>query len=301
MVVKIHGLNLGKGIMLGYGSGVVNGLVLGYFGRKMQIGGINSMLNSQAVQVGCKIDLVEMEKELANLNIEDDEEEALILPTDGVSRKLIYDCCLVGCFLMASVVHFPTMKNTMENLWNPLGGVQISYLGGKRYLFKIFHELDIERVIMGAPWTFNNHLLVFHRLKEEEDPMEVPLVFLRFGSNNRGMKNFLHIRVHIDIRYGDNFCPKRLIQGLKEMEIGCDLALRVNTRRASTMNNVWLCEEDDANLGTMVPLMKWIMIEDSPTESGDAKKRPRLRTSLLIANSASNSNPDLKCGDVYLL
>ncbi|MBA0783307.1 hypothetical protein Gotri_001037 [Gossypium trilobum] len=45
-----------------------------------------------------------------------------------------------------------------------------------RYLFKIFHELDIERVIMGASWTFNNHLLFFHRLKEEEDPMEVPIV-----------------------------------------------------------------------------------------------------------------------------
>ncbi|MBA0791231.1 hypothetical protein Gohar_015823 [Gossypium harknessii] len=31
--------------------------------------------------------LIEMEKELANLNTEDGEEEALILPTDGVSRK----------------------------------------------------------------------------------------------------------------------------------------------------------------------------------------------------------------------
>ncbi|KAK5820000.1 hypothetical protein PVK06_025041 [Gossypium arboreum] len=166
-----------------------------------------------------------MEKELANLNIEDGEEEALILPTDGVSRKLIYDCCLVGCFLMASAVHFPAMKNMMENLWHPLGGVQISDLGGKRYLFKIFLELDIERVIMGIPWTFNNHLLVFHRLKEEEDP-------------NRS--------------YGDKFCPKRLIQGLKEMEIGWDLTLKVNTRKASTMNSVCLREKDDANLGTMV-------------------------------------------------
>ncbi|MBA0560808.1 hypothetical protein Golob_017685 [Gossypium lobatum] len=68
----------------------------------------------------------------------------------------------------------------MTNLWHLLGGVQISDVGGKRYLFKFFHELDIDRVIMGTPWIFNIHLLVFHRLKEEEDPMEVPLVSSAF-------------------------------------------------------------------------------------------------------------------------
>ncbi|MBA0625261.1 hypothetical protein Godav_010480 [Gossypium davidsonii] len=28
----------------------------------------------------------------------------------------MYDLCLVGCFVTASVVHFPTMRNTLENL-----------------------------------------------------------------------------------------------------------------------------------------------------------------------------------------
>ncbi|MFQ6625201.1 hypothetical protein Gotur_006000 [Gossypium turneri] len=31
-----------------------------------------------------------------------------------------------------------------------------------------------------ALWTFNNHILVIHRLKEDEDPMQVPLVFSSF-------------------------------------------------------------------------------------------------------------------------
>lgn len=137
----------------------------------------------------------------------------------------------VGCFLTATVVQFPTMKNTMANLWHPLKGVQISDLGGKQYLFRFFHELDLERLIIGTPWTFTNQLLVCHRLKEEDDPMEVPLVFSTFSVQvhdlppkffsktmaklfgdfirefvyyyskqlNQRMKNFLRIRVQIDI------------------------------------------------------------------------------------------------------
>ncbi|MBA0796412.1 hypothetical protein Gohar_007182 [Gossypium harknessii] len=36
-------------------------------------------------------------------------------------------------------------------------------------------ELDIDRVVKGAPWTFNNHLLVFHRLQDNENPMQMVL------------------------------------------------------------------------------------------------------------------------------
>ncbi|MBA0729546.1 hypothetical protein Golax_022726, partial [Gossypium laxum] len=73
------------------------------------------------------------------------------------------------------MVNFQAMKNTLANVWHLIGGVVISDLGEKRFLFKFFHDVDIDKVIKGAPWTFNNHLLVFHRLLEDEDPMEVPL------------------------------------------------------------------------------------------------------------------------------
>ncbi|MBA0615718.1 hypothetical protein Godav_015832, partial [Gossypium davidsonii] len=63
------------------------------------------------------------------------------------------------------------MKSTMANLWHLVKGVQIRDLGEKRYLFKFFHIIDMERVINGAPWTFNNHLLILHKLKGGEDPL----------------------------------------------------------------------------------------------------------------------------------
>lgn len=68
----------------------------------------------------------------------------------------------------------------MENLWHPLGGVQISDLEDMRYFFRFFNKMDVERVENRAPWTFNNHLLILHHLRDEEDPMFVLLVFTKF-------------------------------------------------------------------------------------------------------------------------
>ncbi|MBA0717581.1 hypothetical protein Golax_005382 [Gossypium laxum] len=39
------------------------------------------------------------------------------------------------------------MRNTSANLWNSLGGTQISDLGEKSFLFIFFHLLDIKRVM----------------------------------------------------------------------------------------------------------------------------------------------------------
>ncbi|XP_012436661.1 uncharacterized protein At4g02000-like [Gossypium raimondii] len=92
--------------------------------------------------------------------------------------------------------------------------------------------MDMDRVLKGSPWTFNNHLLILYKLKVGEDPLQVPLVFPPFwvqihevsiglysenlatqmgnflgnfmeydvsylGKENR---NFMRIRVQIDVR-----------------------------------------------------------------------------------------------------
>ncbi|MBA0679618.1 hypothetical protein Goari_011377 [Gossypium aridum] len=95
-----------------------------------------------------------MENKLAELSLEDGEEEILLLPNEFESQKAVYDFCFVGCFLIASVVHFPVMRSTIANLWHPW------------------------RVLNGAPWTFNNHLLVIHRLEDGKDPMKSRRVVL---------------------------------------------------------------------------------------------------------------------------
>ncbi|PPR91267.1 hypothetical protein GOBAR_AA29428 [Gossypium barbadense] len=41
-----------------------------------------------------------------------------------------------------------------------------------------YYEVDLDRFLEESPWMFNNHLLLFHRLRE--DPMVVPLFWSNF-------------------------------------------------------------------------------------------------------------------------
>ncbi|MBA0735290.1 hypothetical protein Gogos_019152 [Gossypium gossypioides] len=172
-----------------------------------------------------------MENELANLSLDNGEEDVLLIPNESGSQSVGEKSNLVWCFLTASIVHFLAMKNTMANVWHPIR-VQTSNLGDKRFYFSFFHKMDMDRVISGVPWTFNNHLLVVHRLENGEDPIKVPLVFVNFWvqvhelamglfskivarqlgdciekflkydskSLSKGVKNFLQIKVWLDAR-----------------------------------------------------------------------------------------------------
>ncbi|MBA0855523.1 hypothetical protein Goshw_015018 [Gossypium schwendimanii] len=123
-----------------------------------------------------------MNEELAELNTEDrEEEDALSLLIDPGLQKLAYEHCSVGYFL-TSIIHYQAMKNTMTNLWHLLGGVHISYLGVKRFLFKFFHEMDVERVSVDIQLgTFIGKFL-------EYDSKQI----------NCGVRSYLRIRVKID-------------------------------------------------------------------------------------------------------
>ncbi|KAG8475964.1 hypothetical protein CXB51_033009 [Gossypium anomalum] len=81
-----------------------------------------------------------MEEEITNLNIVDEEEE----PVQALGNEDVveedYSLCLVGRVLMDSMVHFPSMRNILVDLWQPLGGVSITEIGKKQVLFRFFNE-----------------------------------------------------------------------------------------------------------------------------------------------------------------
>ncbi|MBA0628117.1 hypothetical protein Godav_022888 [Gossypium davidsonii] len=62
-----------------------------------------------------------MEEELANLNLIDEEEDAFHEEATVVDQN--YQFSLVGRCLTDSVVHFPSLCNTMVDLWHPNGGI----------------------------------------------------------------------------------------------------------------------------------------------------------------------------------
>ncbi|MBA0672597.1 hypothetical protein Goklo_029003 [Gossypium klotzschianum] len=68
-----------------------------------------------------------MEDVLANLRLVDDEEEAI--QEDVAIVENFPQFCLVGRCLTDSVVHFPSLRNTMADLWHPIGGICITDIG----------------------------------------------------------------------------------------------------------------------------------------------------------------------------
>ncbi|MBA0548826.1 hypothetical protein Golob_019898 [Gossypium lobatum] len=114
-----------------------------------------------------------MEDALANLRLLDDEEEAFQEDEGVVSGT--HQLCLVGRCLTDSVVHFPSLRNTMADLWHLIEGICITELGEKQYFFQFFHEVDIERVVDGIPWFFNNHLLILQKVPVGINPAVLEL------------------------------------------------------------------------------------------------------------------------------
>lgn len=59
---------------------------------------------------------------------------------------------------------------TLINVWHLIGGISIFDLNNGRFLFRLYHKVDVDHIEVDGPWNFNSHLLVTHRLKYEDDP-----------------------------------------------------------------------------------------------------------------------------------
>lgn len=58
----------------------------------------------------------------------------------------------------------------MASLWRPGRGMCTRELSDSKYLIQFFQSVNMKRVLEGAPWTFDNHLLLLHRLVEGDVP-----------------------------------------------------------------------------------------------------------------------------------
>ncbi|KAM6558692.1 hypothetical protein CsatA_027931 [Cannabis sativa] len=140
-------------------------------------------------------------RNLSGLAIEEDDEEGLLF--DNVSDDLseIDDrWLLVGRFLTNRPIDFQAMQNKIATLWQPGRGLYVKELEPNLFLFQFYHEVDIERVIEGSPWTFDRAPLVFERVKTGENPRQVALLHLE-----------LWVQLH---NMTTGFMSERIIQGI---------------------------------------------------------------------------------------
>ncbi|MBA0678431.1 hypothetical protein Goari_019780, partial [Gossypium aridum] len=119
----------------------------------------------------------------------------------------------------------------MADLWHPIGGICITAIGEKRYLFQFFHEVDIERVVAGIPWFFNNHLIILQRVQIGENLVVIELNHTEFWIQVHDLPPGL-MSVSMAKQLGD-FCGKFLEYDTSILTLGIQNYLCIRYEKLS--------------------------------------------------------------------
>ncbi|XP_074360805.1 uncharacterized protein LOC141701064 [Apium graveolens] len=101
-----------------------------------------------------------LEDMYAKLVIEDEDEGGLVVSnSEVVVQKQI------------------AMRNVMVYLWRPKEGMEVHDMEDSRYSFVLYHKMDVQKIVDGGPWSFEQAMLVLHELAPTEDPSKVKLQY----------------------------------------------------------------------------------------------------------------------------
>lgn len=118
-----------------------------------------------------------LEEAYADLSLNKDKEEGLILediPEDTNTAGLYR--CLVGRFVTNKKVNFMVMQDTLASIWRPVKGVFMEETSRMNmFIFKFFHDRDMQRVLEDGPWTFNQQVLLIKKFNMDEQLKDVKL------------------------------------------------------------------------------------------------------------------------------
>ncbi|PNY09838.1 hypothetical protein L195_g006396 [Trifolium pratense] len=140
--------------------------------------------------------------------------------------------CLVGRFVSERAIHLNSMKVRMAELWKPVRGVTIKETRAGKILFQFAHPIDMEEVLNGGPWVFDNNMLILEQVQLGMQIEHIPLFhvnmwvqvhnlpmglmkekvgiplanyigsFVEYDKNNNSSfwREYMRIRVKIDVR-----------------------------------------------------------------------------------------------------
>lgn len=119
-----------------------------------------------------------IDEQLEGLDIEEEENESFVLEVDGEEENNRYELCLVGRFLTEKTINVRAMKTKIADIWKPTMGISIKELEEGIFLFQFYHKEDLQWVMKGGPWTFDNVMLALETVAAGEDPLKVQLWYL---------------------------------------------------------------------------------------------------------------------------
>ena len=104
---------------------------------------------------------------LGKMKLTTEEEETIAIPDEG--RKEAIESCnlsLIGKFLTCKSYNKLAANNTIRRAWGLNESMQILEVGPNLFQFKFQSEFDLDRILRGGPWTFDNQLLLLQRWKK---------------------------------------------------------------------------------------------------------------------------------------
>ena len=69
---------------------------------------------------------------------------------------------------------------SMEAIAKTYKGFKVRDMGNHRVVFVFLDASDVEKVMMGEPWTFNKHLVSLQKVKKHTDVRRLEFVSTRF-------------------------------------------------------------------------------------------------------------------------
>lgn len=112
---------------------------------------------------------------MAGLDIEEEENEAFVLDGEVAEVTNKYELCIVGRFLTEKSINVRAMSSKMADIWRPSLGINIKEIEQVVFLFQFYHKEDLNWVVRGGPWSFDNAILILAEIPMGEEPLRVPL------------------------------------------------------------------------------------------------------------------------------
>lgn len=111
-----------------------------------------------------------LEELYARLAIEEGDEGGVFVAKEAVTqirRRM--------CWQTDKNINFSAMQNVLSSLRRRKEGVDIHDIGDMRYLFVFYHLMDVQKVMEGGPWSFEQGMLLYKQVSRQEEAKEVLL------------------------------------------------------------------------------------------------------------------------------
>ena len=94
-----------------------------------------------------------LEDHYARLYIAEEEERGVAIV--GSILRVVdseFKLCQMGRFLSNKQIKLNYMSNMIASAWRPVCGITFKDIGEGCYLFRFYHELDLQRTLDNGPW-----------------------------------------------------------------------------------------------------------------------------------------------------